>query len=366
MKDINMIEFENLKNVNKILFNEYKDIFNEFIESGWYILGGGVSKFEDEFASFCGAKHCVGVASGLDALVIALDALNLPKGSEVIVPSNTYIATILSIVRSGFKPVLVEPNIQTYNIDPEKIEENITSKTKVILAVHLYGKSCDMDCILGLSEKYNLRIVEDCAQAHGSMYKNKKVGTFDIGCFSFYPTKNLGALGDAGAITTNDESLMMKYKSLRNYGSSKKYHNNDLGYNSRLDEVQAKFLSVKLKILDDITNHKRMLAKLYIDNLDDKFTKPSIDRDYYDVYHIFNIRHEQRGGIREYLLENGIKTEIHYPLAPHKQKAMQGIIQGEYPISEEIHNTTLSLPISYSHTKDDICKVIEVMNNYDK
>jgi len=359
-----MIEYENLRLVNEKLFDKYRDSFDKFLNGGWFILGNQVKKFEEDFASFCNTKHCVGVASGLDALILAISAFNFPKNSEIIVPSNTYIATILAVIRNGFKPVLVEPDINTYNIDPSRIEEKITKNTKAILAVHLYGKACNMEEICSIANKYNLKIIEDAAQAHGARYKDRMVGTFGIGCFSFYPTKSLGALGDAGAITTDDESLAKTFKSLRNYGSTIKYYNDDLGYNSRLDEIQAGFLSAKLEILHEITEHKRELAKIYLENLDDRFIKPSVHEDYFDVYHIFNIRHHKRGELRSYLLENEIKTEIHYPLAPHRQKSMQGIIEGEYPISEEIHNTTLSLPISYFHTKENILRVCEVMNRW--
>jgi len=359
-----LIEYENLGKVNEKLFDKYQKSFDKFIKSGWYILGTQVSQFENEFASFCGVNHCVGVASGLDALILAIDAFDFPEGSEIIVPSNTYIATILAIVRNGFKPVLVEPNIKTYNIDSNKLEEKINKDTKAILVVHLYGKPCEMDTICNLAKKYDLKIIEDCAQAHGSMYKDKKVGSFGIGCFSFYPTKNLGALGDGGAITCNDEIYMQKIKSLRNYGSAKKYYNDDLGYNSRLDEVQAGFLSIKLNILDDITNHKRKLARIYLDTLDDEFIKPIENKDFFDVYHIFNIRHKKRDKLKEYLLKHGIKTEIHYPLAPVEQKAMHKFISGSYPISEEIHKTTLSLPISYYHTQEDVKKIVNIMNGW--
>lgn len=361
-----MIEYENLQKVNEKLFSKYKDNFDDFIKSGWYILGTQVNKFEEEFAKFCNTNYCIGVASGLDALILAIDAFDFPKNSEIIVPSNTYIATIMAIVRNGFKPVLVEPDIRTYNIDSFKIEEKITNNTKAILVVHLYGKACEMDKINQIAIKYNLKIIEDCAQAHGAKFKNQIVGSFGIGCFSFYPTKNLGALGDAGAITTDNEELSKKFKSLRNYGSSTKYYNDVLGYNSRLDEIQAGFLSIKLQILDEITNHKRELAKIYLENLNDIFIKPIVGKDYFDVYHIFNIRHHNRDELKDYLFKNNIKTEIHYPLAPHKQKAMNGILEGEYPISEEIHNTTLSLPISYFHTKEDVIRVCEVMNGWIK
>ena len=357
-----MIEYDNLKLVNKKLFKNYKSSFENFLDSGWYVLGDQVSRFEKEFADFNNAKYCVGVASGLDALMLAIDAYKFPKGTEIIVPSNTYIATILAILRNGFKPILVEPDIQTYNIDPAKIEEKITKNTKVILVVHLYGKVCEMDPIQSIAEKYDIQIIEDVAQAVGANYKGQVAGSFGVGCHSFYPTKNLGAMGDAGAITCNNKDYMEKLMSLRNYGSQKKYFNDLIGYNSRLDEIQAGFLSIKLKILNEITDHKRKLAKIYFDNLCDKFIKPIIHENHYDVYHIYNIRSNRRDELRNHLLENDIKTEIHYPVAPHRQKAMQGILDGKYPISEEIHNTTLSLPISFCHTEDDILKVSEVLN----
>ncbi len=297
-----MIEYENLQKVNIRLFDEYKEEFDKFLQSGWYVLGNNVKNFESQFSKFCESQYCAGVASGLDALIIALDAFNFKKGSEVLVPSNTYIATILAIVRCGLCPVLVEPNIKTYNIDPNKIEESISNATVAIIAVHLYGKSCDMDTIVDLSKKYNLEIIEDCAQAHGAKYKEKTVGSFGVGCFSFYPTKNLGALGDAGAICSNNIEYDDKVRSLRNYGSSKKYHNDDLGYNSRLDEIQASFLSVKLKIIDNITTHKRRLASLYLEHLSDDFIKPVVDQDFFDVYHIFNIRTDSRDNLKDYFI----------------------------------------------------------------
>lgn len=359
-----MIEYESLRKVNEILFSQYQAAFTEFLNSGWYILGKNVALFEKDFASYCNTDYCVGVASGLDALILAIDAFEFEKHSEIIVPSNTYIATILAIVRNGFKPVLVEPDINTYNIDPEKIAEKITKKTRAILVVHLYGKCCDMDAIAKIAKNYQLEIIEDAAQAHGAMFKNKKAGAFGVGCFSFYPTKNLGALGDAGALTSNNQEYVTKIKSLRNYGSVKKYHNDDLGYNSRLDEIQAAFLLCKLKILDEINLHKRKLAQLYFQGLDAEFIKPVVDNDFYDVYHIFNIRFSKRDELQRYLLENNIKTEIHYPVPPHHQKSMQGIISGDYPLSEEIHKTTLSLPISFYHTEEDVLRVIDVMNSY--
>ncbi len=360
-----MIEYENLGKVNQPFFEAYKKKFEATLLTGWYILGNNVKTFENDFAEFTGAKHCIGVASGLDALSLALYALEFPRNSEVIVPSNTYIATILPIINNGLKPILVEPDINTYNIDPDKIEERITPATKAIMLVHLYGKCCCMDKIMNLAREHHLSIIEDGAQSHGAMFKNQVAGTFgEFGAHSFYPTKNLGALGDAGAVTTNNTFLAEKIKALRNYGSNIKYVNEYVGYNSRLDEIQAGFLSIKLEALNRINQHKRDLAKLYLAYLKDDFIKPKIDHDYYDVYHIFNIRHPQRDKLREFLLNHDIKTEIHYPIPPHKQKAMKGIIEGDYPVSEEIHSTTLSLPVSYSHTSDDVLKVIETLNSY--
>lgn len=361
-----MIEYENLAKLNKPFFEEYEKAFKETLESGWYILGTKVQTFEEEFATYCETKHCIGLANGLDALILALRAYNFEKGSEVIVPSNTYIATILAIVHNGLTPVLVEPDISTYNIDATKIEEKINSKTCAIMVVHLYGKMCEMDSVNTIAKKHNLKVVEDCAQAHGAKYKNIKAGNWgDFGAFSFYPTKNFGALADAGAMTCNDDKLADAINTLRNYGSKQKYYNEVVGYNSRLDEVQAAFLSVKLKYLDKINEHKRKLAELYLKNLKQDFIKPSVHPDYYDVYHIFNIRHAKRDALKDYLLKNEIKTDIHYPVAPNKQKAMIGILDMQStPVAEEIHQTTLSLPISYYHTEQDILKVVETMNKF--
>jgi dTDP-4-amino-4,6-dideoxygalactose transaminase len=361
-----MIEYENLGLLNKTFFEEYKSSFQQTLESGWYILGNNVTHFEKEFADYHSSKHCIGVASGLDALILALKAFNFEPGSEVIVPSNTYIATILSILHSGLKPVLVEPDISTFNINPKLIEEKITSKTKALMIVHLYGKSCEMDPIVEIKNKYSLKLIEDCAQSHGATYKGKLTGTFgEYGAFSFYPTKNLGALGDAGAVLTDNDELAIAIKRLRNYGSDIKYYNELIGYNSRLDEVQAGFLSIKLKSLNTINEHKGKLAKIYFDNLKSDFILPQQHPDYLDVFHIFAIRHKKRDNLKEYLLHEGIKTEIHYPVPPNKQKAMKGILDNTvFPISEEIHATELSLPISYFHTEDEIYQVVEKMNKF--
>jgi dTDP-4-amino-4,6-dideoxygalactose transaminase len=361
-----MIEYENLKKVNKPFQEQYKQAFHEILEDGWFILGKRVKHFEEIFAAFCGSEYCFGLASGLDALVLALRALNLEKGSEVIVPSNTYIATILAVLQNDCVPVLVEPDINSYNLNPLLIEESITAKTKVILPVHLYGKLCEMDPILEIAKRYSLFVIEDCAQAHGACYKNRMAGSFgDFGAFSFYPSKNLGALGDAGAVLTNSIELATKIRKLRNYGSDVKYYNDLIGFNSRLDEVQAAFLTIKLAKLKEINEHKRKLASIYMENLKGDFIKPMVSVDNYDVYHIYNVRHKKRTKLQEYLLANEIKTEIHYPVPPHNQKAMDRMFKGlSFPISEEIHATTLSLPISYFHTEKDIYEVVEVMNKF--
>jgi len=361
-----MIEYENLQKLNAPFKEAYVEQFKKVNESGWYILGNEVRKFESDFASFCQTQYCAGVANGLDSLIVSLKAFSFKSGSEVIVPSNTYIATILSILHCGLKPVLVEPDIKTYNIDPARIEESITSRTVAIMVVHLYGKCCEMGPILQITERHGLKLIEDCAQAHGAKYKGRLAGSFGhYGAFSFYPTKNLGALGDAGAVVTSDEELYLQARRLRNYGSEKKYYNDVIGLNSRLDEIQAAFLNIKLKHIDLINSHKRKLAEIYFREINDSFIKPVVDSDYIDVYHIYNIRHPRRDQLREYLLKEGISTEIHYPVPPHKQLAMQGVLDSSvFPLSEEIHATTLSLPISFFHTERDILRVVEVLNKF--
>lgn len=359
------VPYENLRILNESFFDSLKDVFSSSLESGWYILGSKVTEFEKNFAKYCGTKYCIGVASGLDALILSLEALELPKNSEVLVPSNTYIASILAILRAGLKPVLVEPNISTYNMCPLKTEQAINSNTSAILPVHLYGKLSDMSKLCEIAKNNRLKIVEDCAQAHGAKFKGKTAGSFgELGAFSFYPTKNLGALGDGGAITTNDKELYDKLRSLRNYGSHKKYYNERIGYNSRLDEIQAGFLNVKLSSLDKVTQHKRQLAKIYQEKLSTKFIKPKIENDFYDVYHIYNVRCVKRDQLKNWLLEQSIGTEIHYPVAPVDQKAMLGILDDETPIAREIHESTLSLPISFAHKPEDIEFVIEKLNHF--
>ena len=365
MSNIEPIFYENLQESNKEFFPEFKESFDSFLNSGWYVLGENVKAFERSFSVFNNSNFTVGVASGLDALHLAINALNLDRGSEIIVPSNTYIATILAIINNGHIPVMVEPDISSYNIDPDLIAANITNKTKAIIVVHLYGKSCEMDKICSIANEYSIPIIEDCAQAHGSSFKGTNVGNFgSFGAFSFYPTKNLGALGDAGALTTKLESNAQQIKTLRNYGSNTKYYNELKGFNSRLDEVQAMFLNIKLRKIGKITAHKRLLAEIYLEKISSNFIKPIVHDDYFDVYHIFNIRHEKRDLLKQYLHDNGISTEIHYPLPPNKQKALEGYFTKNYPISEEIHKTTLSLPISYATKVEDVERVCAVLNKF--
>jgi dTDP-4-amino-4,6-dideoxygalactose transaminase len=362
-----MIVYEDLSKLNKPFFNEFKKKGDDIVTKGWFILGDEVSQFEKEFAEYCDAKFCVGTANGLDALTLSLMVCDFPKKSEILVPSNTYIATILAILNADHIPVLIEPNIDTYNIDEQKIEKSITKKTKAIMPVHLYGRLCNMPSIMDIAKRNNLKIIEDAAQAHGASYDKRKAGSWgDITAFSFYPTKNLGALGDAGAITTNNLEYADKIRTLRNYGSKKKYYNDMIGINSRLDELQAGFLRIKLRRLDEINAHKNKLAAIYNEELSHtSFVKPIADNtNYYHIYHIYNIRHEKRDKLKEYLATKGIKTEIHYPIAPNKQVAMKHILKNtKTPIAEEIHNTTLSLPISFSHSEADVlyvCKILKV------
>jgi dTDP-4-amino-4,6-dideoxygalactose transaminase len=292
--------------------------------------------------------------------------MDIGVGDEVIVPAMSWISTSEAVSSVGAKPVFVDIDPNYYTINEALIESKITERTKAIIPVHLYGQTCDMKAIMSISEKYKIPIIEDCAQSHFSEFNYQKAGTFGIASsFSFYPGKNLGALGDAGAITTNDDELAEVLFSLRNYGSKIKYHNEFVGFNSRLDEIQAAFLSTKLKKLDEINSHKRKLAALYHEGLKEDFIKPQIHPDFFDVYHIYNIRHAKRDLIKQFLLEKGILTEIHYPIPPNKQKALRGILDKEAtPISEEIHSTTLSLPISYYHTEEDVLKVIETINQF--
>ena len=361
-----MIEYESLGLSNRAFMADLESAASRVIRSGWYVLGQEVSAFESEFAQYVGAKHCIGVANGLDALILSMEALDLPKNSDILVASNTYIATILAIVRAGHQPVLVEPELETFNMDPAQLAGAMTAKTRAICVTHLFGKSCRMDAIGAFAKEHGLKIVEDCAQSHGAKLAGQMTGTFgDAGCFSFYPTKNLGALGDAGAVVTNDDALADRLRHTRNYGSKQKYVNEYVGVNSRLDELQAALLRVKLRHLDDMTAHKRSLAEIYFEHLPQWLALPRRRDDEYDVFHIFGIRHEKRDALRGWLLDKGIKTEIHYPIAPHRQKAMQGILSGGYPIADMLHASELSLPISVGHTSDDILRICEAAAQFD-
>lgn len=361
-----MIYYENLALLNQQFAEELQQAFQEVLAEGWFIEGRRLGQFEAEFAAYCQVQHCIGVSNGLDALKLAMIALDLPPQSEIIVPAHTFIATILSVIHAGHIPVLIEPDMATYNINPQQIEEKISSKTRAIIVVHLYGKLCHMDTISSIAQKYDLSILEDAAQAHGAKYQNKIAGNFgELAAFSFYPVKNLGALGDAGAVTTNSSDLATKIRSLRNYGSPEKYQHEYLGYNNRLDELQAAFLSIKLRYLDQINAHKRQLARIYLQYLKEDFIKPQVHPDYEDVFHIFAIRHPQRDQLKAYLLEKGIQTGIHYPIPPHRQNALKSYFVGEnYPLCEEIHKTILSLPISFIHKEEEIYQVIDVMNQF--
>jgi dTDP-4-amino-4,6-dideoxygalactose transaminase len=324
--------------------------FEEVYDSYWYVLGNKVKQFEEEYASFNHTKACVGVSNGLDALHLSLKALGIGKGDEVIVPSNTYIATVLAVSYVGAKPVFVEPNIETYNIDFSKIEEAVTPNTKAIMPVHLYGQACEMQPIMDIAKKYNLFVIEDNAQSQGATYKEKITGSWgDINGTSFYPGKNLGAIGDAGAVTTNDENLAEKVKILRNYGSQKKYYNEFIGHNMRLDELQASFLSVKLKYLKEWTLKRQEIGAWYDEALKEieGLILPKIAEGATHVYHLYVIRTKKRDELQSYLNEKGIGTLIHYPIPPHLQEAYEslGLKKGDFPIAEELAETCLSLPV---------------------
>lgn len=362
------IPYEDLKIVNKPYFNQLEYISKNIIENGWYILGENVLKFEESFGKIHSNSYCLGVASGLDALILGLSVFDFPPNSKVLVPSNAYIASILSILRAGLIPILVEPDPKTYNITYDELEKKYDKDCVAILPVHMYGRISPMLEILDFANHKNLRIIEDCAQSHFSELNNIKAGEFgDIGAFSFYPTKNLGAFGDAGAIICKDKEIYLKLKALRNYGSEIKYHNKFVGWNSRLDEIQAAFLSLKLADYKNVLNHKNKLSKIYFENLNkiDQIQLPTLANTE-SVWHIFNILTAKRDELKQFLFENGIGSEIHYPIPPHKQEGYKNILSGNYPISENIHNMTLSLPISTCHNENQIFKVVEVVHEFFK
>lgn len=342
--------------------------FERVYKRSWYIEGKEDEAFESAFADYCETKYCVGNGNGLDALMLSLKALGIKEGDEVIIPSNTYIGTALAVTYVGAKIVFVEPDIRTFNINPALIESAITEKTKVIMPVHLYGQSCDMEPIIDIAKKYNLLVVEDCAQAHGATYKGKKIGSFgDAAGFSFYPGKNLGALGDAGAIVTNNEELADKVRALGNYGSDYKYHHIYQGYNSRLDEMQAAFLMAKLPHLDKVNIERRKIAQMYLDGIkNSEVFLPFVISDAVPVWHIFGIRCKRRNELEKFLNEKEIGTNKHYPIPMHLQECYKelGYKQGDFPIAEEISATELSLPMYYGMTNKEINYVIDSVNKF--
>ena len=363
-----MIPFLDLKAVNAQYAGELKDAAARVIDSGWYVQGQECEAFESEFADYCGTKHCIGVANGLDALTLIIRAYKemgvMQEGDEIIVPANTYIASILAISENNLTPVLVEPNIETYNLDTIKIEEKITSKTKAIMPVHLYGQTCEMGNINKLAKKYGLKVIEDSAQAHGAYYKNKRAGNLgDASGFSFYPGKNLGALGDGGAVTTNDDELATVIRTLGNYGSQKKYENLYKGVNSRLDEMQAAMLRVKLRHLDRDTEKRKEVASYYLENSSNgNIVLPNVTTD--SVWHLFVIRTSDRERLQNYLLEHNVQTLIHYPIPPHKQEAYKEWNTFKFPLSEKLHKEVLSLPISAVQSMEHTKQIVQAINDF--
>ena len=365
-----MIPFLDLKAINAQYRDELIDACTRVIDSGWYIGGSELEQFEQQFANYCGTKYAIGVANGLDALILTLRAWKelgkLKEGDEVIVPSNTYIASILAISANNLTPILVEPCLNSFNINPKEIEAAITSRTKAILPVHLYGQLADMPAIMAIAKRHKLLVLEDSAQAHGASLDGKRAGSWgDASGFSFYPGKNLGALGDAGAITTSDEELAHTLRALRNYGSHEKYKNLFQGVNSRLDEIQAAMLNVKLSHLDDEITHRRKVANAYLEGINNKaIILPIMENDSAHVWHVFVIRCERRDELQRYLADNGIQTLIHYPVPPHQQPAYKEWNDRVYPISESIHAEVLSLPIGPTMTMEDVNTIVQICNEF--
>ena len=363
-----MIKYCDLKKITEIHEPQLSEAVNRVVRSGWYILGNEVKNFEQEFARYCGCTYCIGTGNGLDALTIIMLAYKemgiMQDGDEVIVPANTYIASVLSIIEAGLKPVLCEPSWESCNIDPDKIEELITPRTKAIMAVHLYGRCADIPQIEKIADKHSLKIIEDSAQAHGAIIDGRRTGNLgDAAGFSFYPGKNLGALGDGGAITTNDKELADIARAIANYGSRKKYVNIYKGVNSRLDEIQAAILSVKLKSLDSDNERRREIAEKYNAEIKNPLiTLPQIGKREEHVFHIYPIFCKDREKLQQHLLENGIETLIHYPIPPHRQEALKEFGHIDLPITERIHNEELSLPCHPAMSDDDVLKIAEIIN----
>ena len=363
------IPFADLRPMHDELRSELDAAYKKVMDNNWFIQGKELEAFEIEFAAYVGVKHCIGVATGLDALYLVLKAYGIGSGDEVIVPSNTFIATALAVSYAGATPVFVEPKMETFNIDASRIETAITSKTKAIMAVQLQGRCCDMDEINRIAKKYGLKVIEDAAQAHGAKYKGKKAGALgDAAGFSFYPGKNLGALGDGGCVTTNDDELAAKVRALGNYGSDYKYHHIYKGTNSRLDEIQASFLRVKLPYLDKWNEFRRKIAKRYLAEIKNPLIKLPLESsaDYEHIYHVFVIRCDKRDELEKYLLDNGVHTVKHYPIPMHMQRAYADleIAEGELPIAEEISRTVLSIPMYYGMKDDQVDFVINKLNNF--
>ncbi|MCZ4319707.1 DegT/DnrJ/EryC1/StrS family aminotransferase [Aequorivita viscosa] len=366
-----MIPFLDLKAINQRFETEFQSNFQQFLDSGYYILGNQVKLFESNFGRFCGTKHCIGVGNGLDALRLILEGYKilgkLNENDDVLVASNTYIATILAIKQAGLKPVLVEADFNTYNFDLTSLKNSITENTKAIMPVHLYGQISPMGEILKIAKENNMLVIEDAAQAHGAKNANgNRAGNLgDAAGFSFYPSKNLGALGDGGAVTTNDDALAQTITKLRNYGTTTKYVNELLGFNSRLDEIQAAFLNVKLPTLDTDNKRRQAIAKKYISEIkNNKITLPKYDGGENHVFHLFVIRVENRSAFIDYLERNGIGYLIHYPIPPHQQKALSELSHLKFRITEKIHNQVLSLPMSPVMTNAEVAQVISVLNRF--
>jgi dTDP-4-amino-4,6-dideoxygalactose transaminase len=365
-----MIPFLNLKKINEPFEAAFQQKMKQLLDSGWYILGNEVTTFEANFATYCGTKHCIGVGNGLDALVLIFKAYiqlgKIQKGDEVIVPANTYIASVLAILEADLVPILIEPKLDTSNINPDLILDKITPKTKAILSVHLYGQLCEMEVINSIAKQHNLLVIEDAAQAHGAEWNGIKAGNFgNAAGFSFYPGKNLGALGDAGAITTNDDALAEVLFSMRNYGSKVKYENEIVGVNSRLDELQAAFLNIKLDHLDAENESRRTIANRYLSEIkNDKIVLPNWDFSQNHVFHLFVIRTDNRLALQNYLKESGIETIIHYPIPPHKQKALTPWNHLAFPITEKMHDEVLSIPLNSAIKTSEVEYIITILNKY--
>jgi dTDP-4-amino-4,6-dideoxygalactose transaminase len=364
------IQFLDLKSVNDLYRVELLTACERVISSGDYVHSIECSEFEKEFSTYCGTKFAIGVGNGLDALTLIIRAYKeigvLNEGDEIIVPANTYIASILSITENNLVPILVEPDIDTFLIDHHQIEAKITSKTRAIMVVHLYGQTCEMDRIIKIAKKYNLKVIEDSAQSHGAYFKKDRCGNLgDASGFSLYPTKNLGSLGDAGVVTTNDSNLCSVIRAIANYGSSKKYENTYKGINSRLDEIQASLLRVKLKYLDREIKKRQEIANYYLNNItNDKVILPTIKNSTHHVWHLFVIRSSDRQQLQEYLIENGIETLIHYPIPPHKQKSYPELSELNLPISEKLHDEVLSLPMNPVLSDKDCEYIVNTINDY--